>query len=267
MDQTKGTTEPQLYYFHCNASGQPEELTDANGNILWHARYATWGKLVFESTTSHAPFGFEQNLRMQGQYDDRITGLYYNTFRYYDPDIGRFTTEDPIGLIGGTNLYQYAPNPLSWIDPWGLKCSGAKSGGKGYGGNKKIDRAAAEIDAAAQRANRLLGRGGHMNTPWGKIYQRVVNNSKVPQWFKNVSKGNAVQQITDKLTQGNRYLEDIGIVRNKTGQWWGKLRPDYHAQLPNGKVAVFDITTPGQGSKIGKYNVKGATDWLINIFY
>lgn len=43
--------------------------------------------------------------------------------RYYDPDCGRFTQPDPIGLAGGLNLYQYAPNPLTWIDPWGLsKC-------------------------------------------------------------------------------------------------------------------------------------------------
>jgi hypothetical protein len=40
-------------------------------------------------------------------------------FRYYDPDIGRFTQPDPIGLLGGFNLYQYAPNELTWIDPWG----------------------------------------------------------------------------------------------------------------------------------------------------
>ncbi|WP_180297845.1 RHS repeat-associated core domain-containing protein, partial [Snodgrassella alvi] len=59
------------------------------------------------------------NLRYQGQYLDRETGLHYNTFRYYDPDIGRFTQPDPIGLLGGFNLYQYAPNGLTWIDPWG----------------------------------------------------------------------------------------------------------------------------------------------------
>lgn len=60
-----------------------------------------------------------QNLRYQGQYFDREIGLYYNTFRYYDPDIGRFINEDPIGLEGGLNFYQYAPNPSSWIDPLG----------------------------------------------------------------------------------------------------------------------------------------------------
>jgi len=48
------------------------------------------------------------------------TGLHYNRFRYYDPDIGRFISQDPIGLYGGNNLYQYAPNPVTWIDPWGL---------------------------------------------------------------------------------------------------------------------------------------------------
>jgi RHS repeat-associated protein len=107
----------------------PEELTDADGNIVWRARYATWGKLVFENVTGSAPDGFEQNLRMQGQYHDRETGLYYNTFRYYDCYTGRFTTEDPIGLLGGINLYQYAPNPLSWIDPWGwAKKSGESCG-------------------------------------------------------------------------------------------------------------------------------------------
>jgi RHS repeat-associated protein len=60
-----------------------------------------------------------QPLRMQGQYVEVETGLCYNTFRYYDPDIGRFISEDPIGLLGGTNLYGFAPNTDGWIDPWG----------------------------------------------------------------------------------------------------------------------------------------------------
>ena len=36
------------------------------------------------------------------------------------PQLGRFTTQDPISLAGGFNLYQYAPNPVGWVDPKGL---------------------------------------------------------------------------------------------------------------------------------------------------
>ncbi|NHB59590.1 hypothetical protein G9F32_16480 [Acinetobacter sp. 194] len=52
---------------------------------------------------------------------DVKTGLHYNRFRYYDPDAGRFISHDPIGLLGGDNHFQYAPNPVGWFDLWGLK--------------------------------------------------------------------------------------------------------------------------------------------------
>ncbi|VAW60251.1 Rhs-family protein [hydrothermal vent metagenome] len=56
------------------------------------------------------------------KYFDEETGLHYNRHRYYNPDTGQFISQDPIGLRGGVNNYQYAPNPLGWIDPLGLKC-------------------------------------------------------------------------------------------------------------------------------------------------
>ena len=58
--------------------------------------------------------------RFQGQIYDNETGLHYNRFRYYDPDAGRFISHDPIGLLGGDNNFQYAPNPVEWVDPLGL---------------------------------------------------------------------------------------------------------------------------------------------------
>ncbi|NHZ67074.1 RHS repeat-associated core domain-containing protein, partial [Massilia genomosp. 1] len=64
-----------------------------------------------------------QPIRFLGQYHDTETGLNYNRFRYYDADCGRYVSIDPIGLNGGDNSYQYAPNPVSWVDPLGLaKC-------------------------------------------------------------------------------------------------------------------------------------------------
>jgi RHS repeat-associated protein len=112
----RGDDPEKVMYFHTDLNGCPEELTDENGEILWECSFQLWGKRIHE--IEHEPI--EQNLRYQGQYLDRETGLHYNTFRYYDPDIGRFTQPDPIGLLGGFNLYQYAPNGLTWVDPWGL---------------------------------------------------------------------------------------------------------------------------------------------------
>lgn len=64
-----------------------------------------------------------QNLRYQGQCLDRETGLHYNLFRYYDPQCGRFTQPDPIGVLGGESNYGYVHNTVSWVDPLGLaKC-------------------------------------------------------------------------------------------------------------------------------------------------
>ena len=58
---------------------------------------------------------------MQNQYFDQETGLHYNFLRYYDPNCGRFVSQDPIGLAGGRHLYVFADNALTWIDALGLK--------------------------------------------------------------------------------------------------------------------------------------------------
>ena len=61
-----------------------------------------------------------QPFRLSNQYADRETGLRYNFFRYYEPDAGRFVNQDPIGLVGGDNLYAFALNAQVWVDFLGL---------------------------------------------------------------------------------------------------------------------------------------------------
>ena len=133
--------EEEIQYFHSNIAGLPEQLTDFSGNTIWRSDYFGWGNTREEWHTSQQER--EQNLRYQGQYLDREIGLYYNTFRFYDPEIGQYTQTDPIGLTGGSNLYSYAPNPNSWIDPLGLAVVEAtfEIGGRVFTGTNPIDRA------------------------------------------------------------------------------------------------------------------------------
>jgi RHS repeat-associated protein len=63
------------------------------------------------------------NLRFQGQYFDAETRLHNSRFRYYSPGEGRFISQDPLGMIGGLNFYAYAPNPINFVDPYGLSTS------------------------------------------------------------------------------------------------------------------------------------------------
>ncbi|SCX60927.1 RHS repeat-associated core domain-containing protein [Kosakonia sacchari] len=110
----------EVYWYHTELNGLPEKVTDSSGDIVWQGVSTTWGRS--ERENSNADWDVPQNLRFQGQYLDRETGLHYNTFRYYDPCGGRYTQMDPIGLLGGLNTYTYVVDPLGWVDPWGLVC-------------------------------------------------------------------------------------------------------------------------------------------------
>ena len=60
-------------------------------------------------------------LSTKGQYEDAETGLYYNRFRYYDPNAGSYISQDPIGLAGGNpTLYACVKDSNNEIDVYGL---------------------------------------------------------------------------------------------------------------------------------------------------
>lgn len=125
----------ELYLYHNDINGCPTRLLDTDGKVVWAARYNVLGKI------EKLPVNQVDNpLRMQGQYFDEETGLYYNRYRYFDPDICAFVSQDPLGLAAGENVYSYAPNVWSWIDPLGLHKKGKSIPGVGNGakGTKDI---------------------------------------------------------------------------------------------------------------------------------
>ncbi|AKL39436.1 hypothetical protein AB188_01870 [Serratia marcescens] len=123
LEQAGDSRSADIYWYHTDLNSAPLEVTDAAGNLCWSGQYDTFGKLQGQTVAGAAKrqgAQYQQPLRYAGQYQDDESGLHYNLFRYYEPEVGRFTTQDPIGLRGGLNLYQYAPNPLMWVDPLGL---------------------------------------------------------------------------------------------------------------------------------------------------
>ena len=114
-----GESHQQIHYFHYDQIGIPREMTDKDGNLLWFSNYTGWDRLKEETKVTDSAY---QPFRLQNQYCDEETGLHYNFLRYYEPDAGRFVNQDPIGLLGGINLYQFALNAIVWVDFLGL-CS------------------------------------------------------------------------------------------------------------------------------------------------
>jgi RHS repeat-associated protein len=110
-------SEEGTAWLHTNHLGAPEAATNAQGQLVWRARYAPFGAAQVSATQS----GFTLHLRLPGQVWDEETGLHYNRQRYYDPEHGQYLTPDPLGTPDGPNPYAYvAFNPLGFIDPDGL---------------------------------------------------------------------------------------------------------------------------------------------------
>lgn len=95
--------------------GTPTHAYDSNGNKVWERQLDCYGNLHEETGEKNfIPYLY------QGQYIDKETGLAYNRFRYYDPEMGSYISQDPIGLKGGMLLYGYVQDVNGWVDQLGL---------------------------------------------------------------------------------------------------------------------------------------------------
>ncbi len=141
-------------------TGRPLMLFNSEGKTVWRpGQTSLWGLALSlpADTDDPDPRGeldaeADPGLLYAGQWRDGESGLCYNRFRYYEPETGMYLVSDPLGLLGGEQTYRYVPNPLGWIDQYGLAgCPRA-------------------LARAMKRANRNLAKSaGYMNRAWYKF--------------------------------------------------------------------------------------------------
>ena len=112
------TASGELYCYHFDANANTIALTDSGQQIVNAYAYTPFGLIGNEQEAIEQPFKFVGQFGVMTE----PNGLYYMRARYYDPQVGRFISEDPIGFEGGdVNLYVYASNnSIMFVDPWGL---------------------------------------------------------------------------------------------------------------------------------------------------
>jgi len=107
--------------FHHDHLNSVTAVTGHDGTTVETASYGPFGNMISETGPALNGGEVANKLRYTGREFDRETGLYYYRARYYDPELGRFYTEDPLGFHAGINFYAYVNNnPLNANDPTGL---------------------------------------------------------------------------------------------------------------------------------------------------
>jgi RHS repeat-associated protein len=114
-DGTHDPSASEITYLISDHLSTPRLGTDVNGEEVWQMRSDAFGQA--QITTS----GPVVRLRFPGQVDYGYAGIYYNYYRDYDSNTGRYLQSDPVGIRGGLNPFGYAAqNPAVNVDPLGL---------------------------------------------------------------------------------------------------------------------------------------------------
>ncbi len=226
-DQGKKTN----YTFHHDHLRSVVGLTAHEGSTVETTKYGSFGEEISSSGNS------ENFLKYTGREHDAEIGLYYYRARYYDPEVGRFLNEDPIGFEAGVNFYAYVGNnPVNYSDPDGLEpLTGA-------------------LKAGAKLIQKI---GGRMPRNWrigalGKVHPTTGIPFK-PTGFPDFS---GVAKKTVKIAQtGVHRIDDIaantmaGFAKTPKGYTWHHVEDGVTMQLVPEAVHIATGHTGGVAIK------------------
>ncbi|MFD5030129.1 putative T7SS-secreted protein [Streptomyces sp. NPDC058405] len=154
--------------------GTPTELIGESGDIAWRSRSTLWGTTAWaRDSSAYTP------LRFPGQYFDPETGFHYNYFRHYDPETGRYTSPDPLGLAPSPNPIGYVDNPFTGCDPLGLMPKYTKEE-KAQQAREKAIQTSDEVMERAQGDRMRKAGNYHADSRHGFSDERVLEILKSP---------------------------------------------------------------------------------------
>ena len=222
-----GSQTQGYYYYQNDHLGTPMKLLNQSGVTVWSATYDGFGRATVDSAST-----VSNNLRYPGQYYDAETGLHYNWNRYYDPVTGRYSTSDPIGLLGGINMYAYVEgNPVGYIDPTGEFIPQALGFAFGAGLEYLTNPCAKPSDIFLAGVIGALG-GGISKTAFLRYGPKSLTRETGKEWSHSISRKTVNRNTSGSL---NRALNRRGGLN---GSW---RSPQSHAAHdPSRHVAGVD---------------------------
>jgi RHS repeat-associated protein len=196
-----GYLEGKGHTFHHDHLQSVVGLSAHNGDVVETIQYGLFGETITSTGTS------PNTLQYTGREFDEEIGLYYYRARYYDPEIGRFLNEDPLGFDAGINFYIYVLNPINFNDPEGK----ILAGGLGVVGGILLAKGIAlgvsylGIQSATHFAEHL--------TPAQLPEDPVTLGNRV--WSGALEANRVQMQVAMELSPLDRAYDILGVV-------WGK---------------------------------------------
>ena len=187
--------ENKTYFYHTDANKNVTELTDSEGTVVAHYEYSPFGMV----TKLSGDYAATNPFRFSCEYYDSETGLVYYNYRYYDPQLGRWLSRDPIEEDGGWNLYEMSWNSI--INLWdnlGLDSMNVSDGRRTFGGaGHSLKRDLTNMIES------MLDAMLNVPTSIGDLVSSLCKGSGLPP------------EIGDVVDQAND-LDPIGLLKDKT---------------------------------------------------
>jgi RHS repeat-associated protein len=225
------------YFIFSDHLGSPTLIEDDDGKLVWQSRLDPYGAAHIQSKAA-----LDMPLRFPGHYFDSETGLHYNRFRYYSPELGRYLQSDPLGIAGSVNLYAYTHNPLKHVDVRGDR--EAEKAEPNDGSNEQstqkgpfIERIRA-ISRAVSRpfSRRQVDPNEEQNTPprvpLRDIHGNEVRVGDVAEVHASDLKASQRTALDPDRLENARQLVDSGRSTSDVGE--GRIKVNTYGEIVNG---------------------------------